>query len=302
AYSISACEDEAVTLFSGNVYDCNLVAGGAETVAITVTPDVNASLNADIQLSYTLVEDGFLYFEAVGTGFGPGEYFVVFTYGGVSVDQLVTVSQNAPQAAAIELPGNLTFTVPACETQLDATFQVRVSDDCDDPIAAPAITIGGTPVDVIADLGNGLFEVSTVITAANDGDFIVASYTDGDGQATTVDGILTVNDQPDTFQPIIVYPSQNINVTLDPCGPSMAEVVFQASAYDNCSDVTPVVTVSGGANVAPAGGGYIVTAPANGTYTVTVEATDAAGNASSESFDIVVSQDEAPQPSLACND
>ncbi|WP_170254900.1 hypothetical protein, partial [Phaeodactylibacter luteus] len=66
---------------------------------------------------------------------------------------------------------------------------------------------------------------------------------------------------------------------------------------------TPVVTVSGGANVAPAGGStFIVTAPANGTYTVTIDATDDAGNASSESFDIVVSQDEAPQPSLACND
>ncbi|WP_170254857.1 hypothetical protein, partial [Phaeodactylibacter luteus] len=236
-YSISACEDEAVTLFSGNVYDCNLAAGGAETVAVTVTPDAGASLTAAVAVSFTDVQDGFLYFEAVGTGFTPGAYSVAYTYGGVTVEQELTVVQDAPQAAVVEIPGNLTFTVPACETQLDATFQVRVSDDCDDPIAAPAITIDGTPVDVIADLGNGLFEVSTVITAANDGDFLVASYTDGDGLTTTVDGVLTVNDQPDTFQPIIVYPSQNINVTLDPCGPSMAEVVFQASAYDNCSDV-----------------------------------------------------------------
>ncbi|MCO6493454.1 MAG: hypothetical protein J5I98_33850, partial [Phaeodactylibacter sp.] len=95
----------------------------------------------------------------------------------------------------------------------------------------------------------------------------------------------------DTWAPVIVYPSQDIVVTLDPCDMNPAVVAFEVSVTDNCDGdhfpaapgdpVTPgseyTVTVFSGpglATVFSAGGDRFVGVFEPGTYQVQISAED----------------------------
>lgn len=299
-FHVPACEASEFVVLSGNIYDCDLTADDNLSGAITVS-------GAPLAITYTLAEGGFAYFEAAGN-LTPGNYLIDFTYGGVTVDHAVSVVQDANQPAGITMPGNLSFLEPICTAGANLSFQVQISDDCDTDLSGATFTLNGATAPAIDPLASepesGLYVWS--LSGIPAGVYtLVASYTDGAGDTSEGISELTVTDQPDNSAPIIVYPSQNINVVLDPCAPSTAEVSFQVSAIDNCEGaLTPNVSVSGSATIAPsAGNTYVVTAPANaGPFTVSIFAEDGSGNSRSESFAISVTQAAAPSTNLACND
>ena len=115
--------------------------------------------------------------------------------------------------------------------------------------------------------GSGYFEFTRTLTAANNGQLLAATYTDAQGLVRVVDAVIQVNAQPDNFSPVVVYPSQNMVVDLDPCGANTTTVSFGASAHDNCGIASFAVTLNG-ANVPNAGGNTYTTASlVPGTYT-----------------------------------
>jgi hypothetical protein len=299
-FSIPACEASTFVALSGNIYDCDLTEGENLSGAIAVS-------GAPLTVDFINVENGFAYFEATGQ-MTPGNYTVSFTYDGVTVNQAVSVVQHSNQAAEIAMPGNLSFLEPICTNGANLSFQVQISDDCDADLSGASFTLNGASAPAVdagaSDPVNGLYVWH--LTGIPAGTYtLVAAYTDGAGDVSEGVATFTVTDQPDIAAPIIVYPSQNINVSLDPCGPSVAEVSFQVSAIDDCGGtIVPNVSVSGSATVAPSTGNtYLVTATANqGLFTVTIFAEDAAGNSHTETFAINVTQAPAPSVNLACND
>jgi hypothetical protein len=151
------------------------------------------------------------------TGFvapNPFGYFPTITYpGAVTVQPGLNVLGQQDQGAVITMPGNLNYTIPVCEDELTTTWSITMSDDCDsaaDIVAGATFTLGGAPVvPVFANPFNdnqAYFEFESTLTAAANGAFIVASYTDGAGNTTTVDAQVTITSQPDNWAPIIVYP------------------------------------------------------------------------------------------------
>ncbi|MCB9276650.1 MAG: T9SS type A sorting domain-containing protein [Lewinellaceae bacterium] len=299
-FSVPACEDNVFVIFSGTIIDCNISATSNLTGQIAIA-------GAALTVTYIDEEDGFAYFEATGN-LTPNSYLIFTTYGGVTVDHLVTVEQDAPQPPDVHMPGNLTFTLPQCTNAMDARWAVTITDECDPAIVGATFQLNGATITpVVTNTADGYFEFLTPITPASDGAVITASYTDGDNLTTSVDATLHVVSQPDTWAPIVVYPSQDINVELDPCDVDPAIIFFEVTATDNCDgDLTPTVTIAppaAGAVIFPsAGGDTYGVAAYPGQYQILIEVTDAAGNLRQEDFFIVVTQDPAPPTNLACND
>jgi len=242
-----------------------------------------------------------VYFEVIGNVGPASTYNPLITYQGVTANPTITVLQNANQPADIVLP-SVNVTIPQCQTSITATFAVSIFDDCDNPVvpARAGFTLGGVAISpTFINAGSGYFEFTRTLTAANNGQLLAATYTDAQGLVRVVDAIVQVNAQPDNFSPVIVYPSQNINVDLDPCGPNSTTVSFQASAHDNCGITSWTVQI-GGVNVPVAGNTYTTAALTPGTYTVTLTARDAAGNTTVETFQIIIRKAPAPATSLAC--
>ena len=306
-FNVPACEDDALVVFSGNVYDCDLTPFNFNIADLTVTTNaLSPGASGAVAISYTLPQDGYVYFEATGN-LTPGTYVIVTDYQGVSVDHGVIVTQDADQAATIDMPGNLSYLVPQCSAGADLGFAVQISDDCDTDLSGATFTWNGAAapaIDAAASNPSAGLYVWNVSGVAAGSYTLGASYTDGAGNTTTSEVTFTVTGQPDTWAPLIVYPSQNIDVELDPCGPSTAVVTFQVTATDNCDgDLTPNVSISGG-SVTNIGGSntYVAMVTASGCETVTITATDAAGNTRTEDFQICVNQDPAPLAALVCND
>jgi hypothetical protein len=300
-FQVPACLPNTFVVFSGNVIDCSITPASNLTGQITFS-----GLPAGMSLTFINEQAGFAYFEITGN-LAPGTYFVVVNYGGVTVDHLVTVVRDANQQPDIFMPGNLTYLLPACVNQLNARWAVTITDDCDATITGATFQLNGAPITpVTANTAAGYFEFLTLLTPASNGAVITASYTDGGGLTRTVNATLQVVSQPDTWAPIIIYPSQDINVALDPCAAGPALIFFEVTATDNCDgDVTPVVTITpaaAGAVIFPSiGGDTYGVAAFPGTYQIVIQATDAAGNTRFEDFFITVTQAPAPPTNLACN-
>ncbi|KGE87643.1 HYR domain-containing protein [Phaeodactylibacter xiamenensis] len=298
-FHVPACEDNVEVVFSGNVYDCDLLPFNFDPEDLTVS-------GADVAISYFLPQEDYVYFEATGN-LEPGDYLISVSYQGVTVDHAVSVIQDANQPATVTMPGNLAFLEPLCADGADLSFQVQITDDCDADLSGATFTLNGgaaPAVDAAAsDEANGLYVWNLAGIPA--GSYtLVGTYTDGAGATSEGTATFTVTDQPDNSAPIIVYPSQNINIALDPCVENaVASQVFQITAIDNCDgDLAPTVTVSSGTgSVATIPGGYVFMG-GPGVHTITITATDAAGNSRTESFAINVTQAPAPQENLACND
>ena len=305
-YEIEHCEEDGLIVFSGNVYDCDLDAASFNPADLIVqTTPLSPDAAGSLQISYTLPQDGYVYFEATGN-LTAGSYLIITSYQGVTVDHGVIVSQDADQPAVIDMPGNLSYQAADCEAEVPVSFAVQLSDDCDEDLGSASFTVNGAPAPpydaAASDPTHGLYVWNLSLSAGTY--TIVGTYTDGGGNTTVQEVTITVNGTQDDWAPIITYPSQNMDIELDPCGPSTAPVVFEVSATDDCDgDLTPTVSISGG-SVMNVGGTntYIAMVTASGCETVTITSTDAAGNTRTEDFQICVNQDPAPLAALICND
>ncbi|MCB9053545.1 MAG: T9SS type A sorting domain-containing protein [Lewinellaceae bacterium] len=324
-FSVPACQPGASVIFTGNVIDCGISANSNLAGQITVS-------GAPLTVSYIQVENGFAFFEATGS-LAPGIYPINVSYGGVTVQTLFTVVQDANQLPDIHMPGNLTFLLPACTNQISGRFAITITDDCDPVISTSPSRLSFTyrrtgaatasPLTWTAgsDLAQGYFEFERALTAADNGAVITASYRDGANNLRVVNATLSVVSQPDTWAPLIIYPSQDINVALDPCESDPAVVFFEVTVTDNCDgDYTFAPDVVPGSNytvdvflVSQNGGGSGAVSPVliggqtflllldPGVYQVVISAEDAAGNDRQEDFFVVVTQAAPPPTNLACN-
>ncbi|WP_421948613.1 SdrD B-like domain-containing protein [Phaeodactylibacter xiamenensis] len=299
-FVIEDCAEDGFIVFSGHIYDCELQAGDVPDGLISIS-------GAPLEITYILVNEGYAYFEATGN-LSAGSYLIVTSYEGVTIGHAVEVVQGPDTPAVITMPGNLAYQVPNCEGEAAVSFAVQLEDDCDEDFGTASFTVNGAPAPpfdaALSGPANGYFAWSLSLSP---GVYtIVGTYTDGGGNTTEATATITVNADEDNSAPVIVYPSQNITEELDPCGPDEAEICFQATAIDDCEgDIVPTVTVTG-----PGGAAIQVTADGTtycftagpGQYTVSIGAVDAAGNSTSEAFGVSVTQDDAPEANLACND
>ncbi len=246
-----------------------------------------------------------VYFEVEGMVIA-GVHNLSISYGGQTATATLTVTGAANQAADIVMPSNLTFTTASCNTA-EERVMITIIDDCDNPLdpSRASFSLCGQPITPVAfDAASGQFEFVFTPTQALNGCQLEATYTDAQGAARTASATITVNVQADTWAPIIVYPSQDIYVTLDACEAPSAVVNFEATATDNCGMASFTVAFSpsvGGATLIPSAGGSrlaVITTP--GTYTVLLTATDVNGNVREEDFRIIVTQGPRPVTSLAC--
>ncbi|MCB9326661.1 MAG: T9SS type A sorting domain-containing protein [Lewinellaceae bacterium] len=300
--TIPYCEEATEVCYSFQIYDdCQPVnpdlvhfLGGGSGLEITYV-DMNSQTNVG-------------FFEACGV-VTAGTYVFQIEYDGQIVEPLMVINQQQNQAPMVILPGNLNFTVPVCEDKLTATFSIQISDDCDDLTLLESLDwevgiqdyLGGPAPDLNLQwfYVEGYLEITAMFSAENDGNLLYATFTDSNGATTYVDAQINVTSQPDTWAPIIVHPSQDINVALDPCDDPLTEVCFYVSATDNCDDdVTTVVTVDG-TPINGVDGEYCVEV-GPGDHTIGIVSTDDSGNSSTEDFHIVVTQEEAPEDNLAC--
>ena len=241
----------------------------------------------------------------------PGNFTLTVAYPGVSpIDFDITVSNTVPEAPEIILPGNLNFAVPACASNLTTTFSIQVLDDCDATIdpARASFTLCGLPILPITSTPSGYFEFVETLEAVNNNCQLSATYEDSDGLSTTLSAAITVTQQSDTWAPVVVYPSNGIQLEMPACSSTPVTAVFQIRATDNCDgDLDPVVTASPatGITLTQTGGpgttNWEATATA-GIYNILIEAQDAAGNIREENFLLEVDQDPITPTNLACND
>jgi hypothetical protein len=255
---------------------------------------------------YFEVEVPFAAFTVSFPGGGPGtaDLFPAITYENTLVQPTLSLILSGNQPADIVMP-SVNVTIPQCQASVQTTFAISIFDDCDNPVStvAPRATfsLGGTPITPsFVNAAAGYFEFTRTLTAANNGNLLVARYQDAQNAVRLVDAQIQVNAQPDAFKPVIVYPSQPIFVALDPCGPNTTVVNFQASAHDNCAVTAWTVAINNGGTVTNVGSTYTTSALTPGTYTVTLTATDAAGNVTVETFQIIITKAPAPATSLAC--
>ena len=209
----------------------------------------------------------------------PGNYLMLATYTNpvngqtTTIDFTIDVTQDPPQPAQIIMPGNLNFTVPVCANEVNTSFSVTIIDECDDPInednASFHIQCGiEDPVEILPVIQNDeYFEFSETFSQDMNGCLLIAEYTDGDGQTTLLNAMLTITDQSDNWAPLIIYPSQDISVELDPCETGPAMVFFEVTATDNCDgDLAPIVKIAPSPTDA-----IIIASPGGDTWLVIAE-------------------------------
>jgi len=244
-----------------------------------------------------------VYFEVWGCAGPAGTYFPLITYQGITANPTITVLQSANQPAEIVNPA-VNLTIPQCQSEVDAIIPISIYDDCDNPInpANATFTLCGQAITPdFTNAATGYFEFARTLTVAENGCLLVATYTDAQGVVGTVDALITVHAQPDLWAPIIVYPSQDIILDLNPCDPSLTTINFEVTVADNCTNgILPNISLNTGFPVVNTGGNtYAVTLPP-GSHQATITATDAAGNVRQEDFSIVISQEASEPTQLAC--
>ncbi len=296
--TIPYCEDTVPFCYSFQVYD------DCAPVDIDYVID---NFNQDgMGLELDWVDDtnpNFVYFAYCGE-IAPGTYFPEIYYNDAiqpDAQPLVIINQQQNQAPDITLPGNLNFTIPVCEDELVTTLGIYIQDDCDDATDDFTINFLGATFPGLLNwewVDNGYIELLVQLTPGTH--FIGMEVTDSDGATTYTDAQLTVTGQPDTWAPVLVYPSQDFDIALDACEDPEVEVCFYVSAYDNCDEnVAPTVMMDGQVLTAVGDDKYCVTVTP-GDYQIDVSATDNSDNSSLETFTINVTQEEAPEDNLAC--
>ncbi|HRK82676.1 MAG TPA: GEVED domain-containing protein [Saprospiraceae bacterium] len=300
---LAACEQQACIVYSFIIEDDCEPINPAQVIfngGGSGLPNLNGT-----GFFYTeVVGPNTMYFEVSGC-VAPGVYFPLITYQGITANPTITalpsLAQNQP--ADIVLPA-INVTIPQCD-HIEVVVPITITDDCDNPInpARAVFTLCGAPiVPSEVNAAAGYFEFILPLTAAQSGCLLEVTYTDAAGAVRTVNTLITVTAQPDTWSPVVVYPSQPIAVELNECNNGQQEVCFEVTATDNCNgDLIPVVTINGQLLTRQAGTNrycYVVTAAGN--YNVLITATDASGNTTVEDFVITATETVIPPVNLAC--
>ena len=302
-FNLSPCEPEGFVILSGNILDCTITAG------TNVAADISVS-GAPLSLGAINVQAGYAYFELTGS-LAPGFYIVELSYQGQLVQTTaVTVEQEPDQPANLRLPGNLTFTIPDCADSLQTYIGIGFQDDCDQ---APnmdnlSVNLDGTALQLIEEQSSpDALTYKLLLTAEADGAELEVLYIDGAGNISEAASTLSVIGQPDEEAPVLVYPTQHIYQQLDACDQPLQEFCFQAQASDNCDaavDINLFVSNEAGDLFPlnnPSGDTYCTILPP-GNYTVSLQAEDEAGNSSTGSFNIHLTQENSSAVNLSCND
>jgi hypothetical protein len=267
------------------------------------------ALNADFGgLSFTVKEVGndFAIFEVCLIA---GAYDWVITYTNpdgtvVSIHQEVTVDNLGNELASVFIWGAQNFTLPYCE-DLTSTMIVQITDDCYSEVdpAKANFTLCGEPIFADSfDPLKGEFTFSFAVTADLHLCEFIAEYEDFLERMIIDVRTLAVNYTEDEVPPVIIYPSNDISVSIAECEEEEVEVCFYVTASDNCDgDIIPVVIVNGVILQPNAGENtYCITASGQGNYYVFIEASDSNGNVSQEDFNIVITEDSEIPDNLAC--
>ncbi|NBC05726.1 MAG: HYR domain-containing protein, partial [Bacteroidetes bacterium] len=302
-FNLSPCEAEAFVLLSGNIMDCTITPGS------NVAGDISVS-GAPLSLGAISVQAGYAYFELTGS-LPPGFYSVELAYQGlVFQTTAVIVEQEPDQPADLNLPGNLTFTIPECTDSLNTYIGIGFQDDCDQ---APnmdnlSVNLDGQPLPLIEEQsGPNALTYELLLTADLDSAELEVLYIDAAGNISEAANTLSVVSQADEEAPVLVYPAQHIYKQLDACAQPLQEVCFEAQATDNCDaavDVNLFVSNESGDLFPlnnPSGNTYCTILPP-GNYTVSLQAEDEAGNSSTGSFNIHLTQESSSEVNLSCND
>ncbi len=241
---------------------------GLNTAAVTVTPP-GTNDNCGVA---SVVNDFNGTADASGTyplGITKIIWTVTDIHGNTNTcDQDITITDE--EVPVINCSANQTQTADA--DACNASVQVNIPSATDNNMVASVINDYNGTADA-----SGIYPIGTTT--------VTWTVTDNDGNSSScTQDIIVTDDQDPIFDPVTKI-TQNVDIGV--CG---AIVSFEAPiATDNCEGT--VVTLNEGSMAS--GSGFPV-----GTTTVTYTATDAAGNTSTVSFDVIVVDNEAP--SIAC--
>ncbi|MCB0549934.1 MAG: HYR domain-containing protein, partial [Phaeodactylibacter sp.] len=256
----------------------------------TEIPDLTALVAADdnctAPVSLTVTQS-----PAAGTAFSGAhgdQETVVFTVtdeSGNSTACSTVLTLVDDEVPVLTCPADINTALFNCVPVAPPTWSVTATDNCSSNVTAVQLSgpAPGTPLDL------GTYTV-------------VYEATDGVGNVGTCSFNINVTQGPSS-DPIIVYPSQDINVELNACDNGSEEVCFEVTATDACDgDLTPVVTVNGQVLTPVTGNRYCYTVTVPGGYQVLITVEDGSGNIREEDFSIVVTETPAPAPTnLLCN-
>jgi hypothetical protein len=210
----------------------------AELFSVAIAPEVPAD---DWQLE-ALTTNGM--YRLSFAGLTPGSYFATYQYGEQSKTITLLVNALPNEPPAIVFPGNRNITLPSCSDRALLTYALQVDDDCAtiDPAGLVLEYAPGdcadcppTPVtDFELQDGRVTFQ-ATAIASAEASPTIIASYTDGGGLTATDTVHIEVLRSQDTEPPVVVYPAQEVLLTLDPCTETVGEYRFSVTVRDNCA-------------------------------------------------------------------
>lgn len=217
----------------------------------------------------------------------------------------VTVSESSTGAGSLASPKIITRTFTATDTgghAASAVQTITVTDPTPPTITAPADATYACPSEVPAAnpsqataSDNCAAPTVTVIESNNGGSGSVASprvitrtftATDAAGNTATATQLITV---ADGIAPTVTAPAATTASANSSCQAPIPDVTAGSSASDNCGSVT--------VSQSPAAG----TPVGLGTHQITVTATDAAGNSSTATTSVTVSDTTAPVLSCPAN-
>ncbi|HKK54854.1 hypothetical protein, partial [Marinobacter sp.] len=208
--TLPACVDAIDANFGVTIISCDETAN---------QPTFNF-LGQDFTPGFSQADDGYFRYTVSVPKTAAGNQVATVSYtdnegNTTSIPFLVSVVVPENQPADINLPGNLTFTLPSCSLEETVTFSIQITDDCDDinPGNAEFFLDGAEIFPTFTNAAQGYFEFTETITEDTDGDLLLATYTDSEGASSAVDGLLTVLKQDLNLDEIGC--NDQVNVTLN---------------------------------------------------------------------------------------
>jgi hypothetical protein len=273
-----------VTDASGNTADCTFDVTVIDNTAPTISCPANATETADASCMFSLAD-----------------YTGMATVAD-NCDASPVVTQS-PAAATMIGMGVTTVTLTVTDASgntADCTFDVDVQDN-----TAPSITCANDTVAADANCEALLADYTTMVTIADNCDVspvavqVPAAGTLMSGSGTTTSVTITVTDASgntsdctfdvllaDSAAPAITCPGNDTVTVNANCEFTLADYTGLVTMTDNC-DASPTLTQSPAAATLQ-----------TGLVTVTMTATDADGNTSSCTFDVV--PDDTTPPTITC--
>ncbi len=257
-----------------------------DTTAPTLTPVANQTLEA------TSIAGAAATFSATATDLVDGPDAVVFKEGDTVVhsSNSFSIGTHTVTASATNSHGNTgseNFTITVQDTTPPILTPV-VSQTKEATSSTGAVaTFSATAIDVVDGIDQVVFKEDTAVVHSGDTfsvgtHTITASATDTHGNSASETFTVTVQD---TTAPTLTPVS---NQTQEATGIAGAAATFSASASDIVDGSDPV-TFKQGSTVVHSGDTFGI-----GTHTITANATDAHGNAASETFTLTVQDTTAP--------